>query len=244
MNQRQFDVAIFWALDRLSRAEVKDAIDILHRLGSSGVDFVSFREPYLTSLGPVRDMVAGILATDRERRDGPHERAHQGGLRTGEGPGEARRQAGGRTSCLPDADRVGARGGRFLGRDGPEVFPATDERPEAVPKGPRGKWRGARERIGVRLAVPESPDFGTLSLRITVKQNEDEEVNRQENYPDKEPNPRAARENQKYEHEKECSRSSHSRCGTKGDLHPRVHPKPLSLQIGISLAPPSMGKAR
>ncbi len=62
-HQRRFDVAIFWALDRLTRAGVKDAIDILHRLGSSGVDFVSFRESYLTSLGPFRDMVVGILAT-------------------------------------------------------------------------------------------------------------------------------------------------------------------------------------
>lgn len=62
-HQRRFDVAIFWALDRLTRAGVKDAIDILYRLGSSGVDFVSFREPYLTSLGPFRDMVVGILAT-------------------------------------------------------------------------------------------------------------------------------------------------------------------------------------
>src|SRR2546427_12220335 len=62
-HQRRFDVAIFWALDRLTRAGVKDAIDILHRLGSSGVDFVSFRESYLTSLGPFRDMVVVILAT-------------------------------------------------------------------------------------------------------------------------------------------------------------------------------------
>ena len=62
-HQRRFDVAVFWALDRLTRAGVKDAIDILHRLTASGVDFVSFREPYLTSLGPFRDMVVGILAT-------------------------------------------------------------------------------------------------------------------------------------------------------------------------------------
>ncbi len=62
-HQRRFDVTIFWALDRLTRAGVKDAIDILYRLTASGVDFVSFREPYLTSLGPFRDMVVGILAT-------------------------------------------------------------------------------------------------------------------------------------------------------------------------------------
>src|SRR2546427_11288567 len=55
-HQRRLDVAIFWALDRLTRAGVKDALDILHRLGSAGVDFVSFRESYLTSICPFRAM--------------------------------------------------------------------------------------------------------------------------------------------------------------------------------------------
>src|SRR5207245_3138685 len=63
-HQRRFDVAIFWALDRLTRAGVKDAIDILHRLASSEVDFVSFRASYLTSLGPFPDTAFGITATN------------------------------------------------------------------------------------------------------------------------------------------------------------------------------------
>jgi len=62
-HQKRFDVAVFWALDRLTRAGVRDAIDILHRLTASGVDFVSFREPYLTSLGPWRDAIVAIIAT-------------------------------------------------------------------------------------------------------------------------------------------------------------------------------------
>jgi len=62
-HQRRFDVAVFWALDRLTRAGVRDAIDNLHRLTASGVDFVSFREPYLTSLGPWRDVIVAIIAT-------------------------------------------------------------------------------------------------------------------------------------------------------------------------------------
>ncbi len=62
-HQKRFDVAVFWALDRVTRSGVKDAIEVLYRLTASGVDFVSFREPYLTSLGPFRDMVVGILAT-------------------------------------------------------------------------------------------------------------------------------------------------------------------------------------
>src|SRR5438132_11039984 len=45
-HQRRFDVAVFWALDRLTRAGVNDAIDILHRLGSTVGDFVLFTELY------------------------------------------------------------------------------------------------------------------------------------------------------------------------------------------------------
>ena len=62
-HQKRFDVAVFWALDRLTRAGVKDAIDILYRLTACGIDFVSFREEYLNSLGPWRDAVIGLLAT-------------------------------------------------------------------------------------------------------------------------------------------------------------------------------------
>ena len=62
-HRKQFDIVAFWALDRLTRAGGKDALDILYRLSASGVDFVSYQEPYLTSLGPFRDMVVGILGT-------------------------------------------------------------------------------------------------------------------------------------------------------------------------------------
>src|SRR2546426_8221427 len=61
-HQRRFDVAVFWALDRLTRAGVKDAIDILHRLGSPGGAFVNFPEPYLTSLGPLSGIVVRVLS--------------------------------------------------------------------------------------------------------------------------------------------------------------------------------------
>jgi DNA invertase Pin-like site-specific DNA recombinase len=62
-HRKRFDLVAFWALDRLTRAGGKDALDILYRLSASGVDFVSYQEPYLTSLGPFRDMVVGILGT-------------------------------------------------------------------------------------------------------------------------------------------------------------------------------------
>ena len=62
-HARRFDVAVFWALDRLTRSGVREAVEILHRLGTAGVGFVSVREPYLNALGPFRDAVVGIIAT-------------------------------------------------------------------------------------------------------------------------------------------------------------------------------------
>src|SRR2546422_11274546 len=62
-HQRRFDVAGFLALGRLTRAGVKDAIDILHRLRAPGGDFVSFPQAHPTSLRPFRRMGAGVRAT-------------------------------------------------------------------------------------------------------------------------------------------------------------------------------------
>lgn len=62
-HKRRFDVAVFWALDRLTRAGLKDAIECLYRLSGSGVEFVSYQEEYLTSFGPWRDAVVGLIAT-------------------------------------------------------------------------------------------------------------------------------------------------------------------------------------
>jgi DNA invertase Pin-like site-specific DNA recombinase len=62
-HERRFDIAVFWSLDRMTRAGVKDAIDTLYALDAAGVEFVSFRELYVSSLGPWRDVVIGLLAT-------------------------------------------------------------------------------------------------------------------------------------------------------------------------------------
>lgn len=62
-HERRFEIAVFWSLDRMTRAGVKDAIDTLYALEAAGVEFVSFREPYVSSLGPWRDAVIGLLAT-------------------------------------------------------------------------------------------------------------------------------------------------------------------------------------
>ena len=62
-HERRFDVAVFWSMDRMTRAGVKDAIDTLYAFDAAGVEFVSFREPFVNSVGPWRDAIVGLLAT-------------------------------------------------------------------------------------------------------------------------------------------------------------------------------------
>src|SRR5438128_12596009 len=62
-HERRFDVAVFWSLDRMTRAGVKDAIDILYALDAAGVEFYSLREPYVKSVGPISDPETALPAT-------------------------------------------------------------------------------------------------------------------------------------------------------------------------------------
>lgn len=61
-SQRKFDLLLFWSLDRLSREGVSQTLDYLNRLGSWGIGFRSYSEPYLDSLGVFKDAVLAILA--------------------------------------------------------------------------------------------------------------------------------------------------------------------------------------
>lgn len=59
---RQFDLLLFWSLDRLSREGVLETLQYLQRLTAFGIGYRSFTEQYLDSLGPFRDAVLAILA--------------------------------------------------------------------------------------------------------------------------------------------------------------------------------------
>src|SRR5579859_2605059 len=62
-SRREFDVVLFWALDRFSREGVYATLQHLQRLTSYGVGFRSYTEQYLDSCGLFRDAVISILAT-------------------------------------------------------------------------------------------------------------------------------------------------------------------------------------
>ncbi len=62
-SKREFDVALFWSLDRFSREGVRETLNHLQTLTHYGVAWRSFTELWLDSLGPWADMVLSVLAT-------------------------------------------------------------------------------------------------------------------------------------------------------------------------------------
>ena len=61
-SRRQFDILLFWSLDRLSREGVLETLQYLNRLTGYGVSWRSYTEMYLDSTGTFKDAVISILA--------------------------------------------------------------------------------------------------------------------------------------------------------------------------------------
>jgi DNA invertase Pin-like site-specific DNA recombinase len=62
-SRHEFDILLFWSLDRLSREGVYETLQHLNRLTSYGIGWRSYSEPYLDSCGLFKDAVISILAT-------------------------------------------------------------------------------------------------------------------------------------------------------------------------------------
>jgi DNA invertase Pin-like site-specific DNA recombinase len=61
--QKKFDLVVFWRLDRFSREGALTTMRYLKELKDHGVDYKSYTEPYLNSLGPFGDVIVSLLAT-------------------------------------------------------------------------------------------------------------------------------------------------------------------------------------
>lgn len=61
-SKREFDLVLFWSLDRLSREGTVETLNHLQRLTSYCVNYRSFTEQYLDSTGIFKEAVIGILA--------------------------------------------------------------------------------------------------------------------------------------------------------------------------------------
>jgi DNA invertase Pin-like site-specific DNA recombinase len=61
--QKKFDLVVFWRLDRFSREGALATLRYLKELKDHGVNYKSYTEPYLDSLGPFGDVIVSMLAT-------------------------------------------------------------------------------------------------------------------------------------------------------------------------------------
>jgi DNA invertase Pin-like site-specific DNA recombinase len=62
-SKREFDMVLFWALDRFSREGVLPTLQHLQRLDAYGIGWRSYTEQYLDSTGVFKDAVISIMAT-------------------------------------------------------------------------------------------------------------------------------------------------------------------------------------
>jgi DNA invertase Pin-like site-specific DNA recombinase len=61
-SKRQFDVLLFWSVDRFSREGIVPVLTNLRRLSSYGVKYRSYQEPFIDTLGEFGDLLAAFVA--------------------------------------------------------------------------------------------------------------------------------------------------------------------------------------
>jgi DNA invertase Pin-like site-specific DNA recombinase len=127
-SQRQFDVVLFWSLDRFTREGALQTLQHLNQFSSYGIGFRSFTEPYLDSCGIFKDAVIAILGTiAKQERVRISERVRAG---------------------LERAKLQGTRSGKPIGR--PRIIFQRDEVPRLREQGM--SWRQIAKKTGASVA--------------------------------------------------------------------------------------------
>ena len=75
-SRREFDILLFWSLDRLSREGTVETLNHLQRLTGYGVNYRSFTEQYLDSHGHLQRGRDWHPCSCREAGTGQTQRAH------------------------------------------------------------------------------------------------------------------------------------------------------------------------
>ena len=100
--KREFDLVLFWGLDRFSREGVFETLKHLQTLTGYGVGFRSYTEQYLDSCGMFKDAVISILAVvARQERVRLSERTLSGLARA-----RAQGRVGGRPKVVCDVHKL------------------------------------------------------------------------------------------------------------------------------------------
>lgn len=62
-RKMHFDIVLFWDISRFSRAGTHHTLQKLKELENKGIQWHSYSDPYLSSLGDFKDVVISILST-------------------------------------------------------------------------------------------------------------------------------------------------------------------------------------
>ena len=108
-SQKQFDLVLFWSLDRFSREGTLTTLQYLQRLDGYGVGWRSYTEQYIDSCGMFKDVVISLLATmARQERIQISDRT-KAGLRRVKREGTRSGNPIGRPSAQVDMEKVAKR---------------------------------------------------------------------------------------------------------------------------------------
>ena len=133
----EFDLVLFWSLDRFSREGVLETLQHLQKLNAWGVNWRSYTEQYLDSCGVFRDAVLSILATIAKQ-----ERVRLS-ERTIAGLERARKQGriGGRPRIVVNRQKVADM--RAAGKTRAQIAAALGMSPRTVSR----LWKGAAKDL-------------------------------------------------------------------------------------------------
>ncbi|HEV2317797.1 MAG TPA: recombinase family protein [Thermoplasmata archaeon] len=139
-HQRKIDVVAVWEMSRLTRRGIGPLLAILKGFEAQGVDVVSLREPYLSTVGGTRDLLLSIIGwVDQQERERIRDRTRSAlrrrmalGVKLGAEPlcecghrRKALKRSGGHLlhapgcglcACLDYRPRTGMRGGQVATR--------------------------------------------------------------------------------------------------------------------------------
>jgi DNA invertase Pin-like site-specific DNA recombinase len=62
-HRREFDMLLFWSLDRLSREGALETLKHLEKLGAWGIAWRSYTEQFFDSCGPFKDAIIAFIGT-------------------------------------------------------------------------------------------------------------------------------------------------------------------------------------
>jgi len=62
-HKKLFDVVLFWDLSRFSRSGALFTLQKLQELKGLGIEWISYQEPYIRSIGQFSDVIISLLST-------------------------------------------------------------------------------------------------------------------------------------------------------------------------------------